>query len=221
MGRTIAWSEALSAYLAKVGVREHAVLARCRQETATMGGIARMQIGPEQGAFMGFLAKAIGAERVLEIGVFTGYSSLAVTLAMGPAGRLTACDLNEEFVAKARTYWRAANVESQIELRLGPAKETMVALIGEGRSNLYDMAFIDADKVSYDAYYEGALKLVRPGGLILIDNTLWSGAVADPKVDDPDTLALRALNARLHGDERIDYCLTPMGDGLTLCRRRG
>lgn len=220
MSRMLQWSEALSDYVAQVGVREHPALKRCREETAAMGGISRMQIGPEQGAFMGFLARAIGALRVLEVGVFTGYSSLAVTLAMGPTGRLTACDLSEEFVSKARTYWRAADVERQIELRLGPAKETIVALISEGRSNLYDMAFIDADKVSYDAYYEGALRLVRPGGLILIDNTLWSGAVADLTVSDADTAALRALNKKLHGDERIDYCLTPLGDGLTLCRRR-
>lgn len=221
MSRMIPYTEALAAYIAKVGVREHPVLKRCREETAAMGGISRMQIGPEQGAFMGFLAGAIGTKLVLEIGVFTGYSSLAVALAMGPQGRLTACDLNEEFVPKARGYWRAADVERQIELRLGPAKDTIVALIAEGRSNLYDMAFIDADKTSYDAYYEGALKLVRPGGLILIDNTLWSGAVADLKIGDADTLALRALNEKLHGDERVDYCLTPMGDGLTLCRRRG
>jgi caffeoyl-CoA O-methyltransferase len=216
----IQWSETLADYVQRVGMREHAVLKTCREETAGMGNIAGMQIGPDQGAFMGFLAQAIGAKRALEIGVFTGYSSLALTLAMGPEGRLTACDLNEEFVGRARSYWRAAGVENQIETRLGPAKETIAALIAEGRSNLYDMAFIDADKTSYDAYYEGALKLVRPGGLVLIDNTLWSGAVADPKANDKDTVALRALNLKLHGDGRIDLCLAPIGDGLTLCRRR-
>jgi predicted O-methyltransferase YrrM len=220
MSRTIQWSEALTDYVDRVGVREHPVLKRCRGETEALGALSRMQIGPDQGAFMGFLARAIGAQRALEIGVFTGYSSLAVTLAMGPEGRLTACDLNEEFLTSARGYWRAAGVESQIEARIAPAKDTLIALIAEGRSNLYDFVFIDADKTGYDAYYEGALKLVRPGGVILIDNTLWSGAVADPKINDKDTKALRALNQKLHVDGRIDLCLAPIGDGLTLCRRR-
>lgn len=220
MSRMIQWNETLAAYVGEVGVREHPILKRCRDETASIGRLAVMQIGPEQGAFMAFLTRTMGATRALEIGVFTGYSSLAVTLAMGAKGRLTACDINEEFVGKARGYWKAAGIESQIDMRMGPATQTLSALIADGRANTYDLAFIDADKGAYDAYYEGALKLVRPGGVILIDNTLWSGAVADPKAVDPDTVALRALNKKLHGDERIDYCLAPLGDGLTMCRRR-
>ena len=207
----------LQTYIAEAGVREHPALAKCREETDALGGISVMQIGPEQGAFMGLLAAATGTRKVLEVGVFTGYSSLALALAMGPEGRITACDISEEFVAHARRHWEAGGVSDRIETRIGPAGDTLSDLLGEGMAGHFDMAFIDADKTGYDGYYEAALKLVRKGGLILIDNTLWFGAVADPEADDHDTMALKALNAKIHDDERVDMVITPIGDGLTLC----
>jgi caffeoyl-CoA O-methyltransferase len=180
-----------------------------------------MQIAPEQGQLMAFLVTLTGARRALEVGVFTGYSSLAVALAMPPEGRLVACDVSESWTAVARRYWEEAGVAEKISLRLGPATDTLEALLKDGQAGSFDFAFIDADKENYGRYYDLALELVRPGGLIAIDNVLWGGAVADPAEQDADTQAIRALNARLHHDARIDLTMLPIGDGLTLARKRG
>ena len=212
---TIGLSDTLLAYLRGVGVREDADLAALRAETAALpaGG---MQISPEQGQLMRVLIKLIGARRTLEVGVFTGYSSLAVAKAMGPEGRLVALDVSEEWTRVARRYWAKAGVADRIDLRLGPAADSLKAMVAAGESGAYDFAFIDADKSGYDAYYELTLQLLRPGGLIAIDNVLWSGAVADLSDQSADTLALRALNAKISKDSRVEPCLVPVGDGLTL-----
>jgi len=217
--KTIEMTDQLHAYLAEVGVREHPLLARLREETGRLEQ-ANMQIGPEQGAFMQLLVELIGARRCLEVGVFTGYSSLAVALALPPDGRIVACDVSEEWTAIARRYWAEAGVEDRVDLRLAPATETLDALLADGEAGAYDFAFIDADKANYDAYYERCLELLRPGGLIAIDNVLWSGRVADASADDPDTRAIRAVNRQIAADERVTICLVPIGDGLTLARRR-
>ncbi|SLN12054.1 O-methyltransferase [Oceanibacterium hippocampi] len=209
----------LHAYLMRVGIRETPAQEALRAETATMrfGG---MQIAPEQGAFMQFLVRLTGARRYLEVGVFTGYSSLAVALALPADGRITALDLSAEYTDIARRYWAEAGVADRIDLRLGPALDSLAALERDGAADSFDIAFIDADKSNYDGYYEAALRLVRPGGTILIDNVLWGGAVADPAADDEDTRAIRALNEKLHRDPRIDCSILPISDGLTLARRR-
>lgn len=218
--RTIQVTDALYDYILSVTSREHPLLARLREETATMPG-SGMQISPEQGQLMAFLVTLTGARRALEVGVFTGYSSLAVAMAMPPEGRLVACDVSESFTAVARRYWEEAGVADKVSLRLGPATETLEALLADGQAGSFDFAFIDADKENYGRYYDLALELVRPGGLIAIDNVLWGGAVADPADQDADTQAIRALNARLHHDARIDLTMLPIGDGLTLARKRG
>jgi caffeoyl-CoA O-methyltransferase len=179
---------------------------------------AGMQIGSDQGQFMGLLARAIGAKRYLEIGVFTGYSSLAMALALPSDGRVVACDVSEEYTAVAKRYWQKAGVEKKIDLRLGPAVATLDKMIAD-KVELFDIAFIDADKTNYDAYYERCLQLVRPGGLILCDNMLWSGRVVDEKEHDADTDALRALNAKAGKDERVDVALLSVGDGILIARR--
>jgi predicted O-methyltransferase YrrM len=206
-------------YLIEHSVREPEVLARLRAATASLP-LAQMQIGPEQGQLMALLAKLVGAKRCIEIGVFTGYSSLAVALALPPDGRILACDVSEEWTSIARRFWREAGVEHKIELKLQPAVRTLDELLAAGEAGRYDFAFIDADKPAYDTYYEQLLKLLRPGGLIALDNTLWSGQVADPNAREPNTIALRALNDKLHRDERIDLSMLPIGDGLTLARKR-
>jgi predicted O-methyltransferase YrrM len=180
-----------------------------------------MQIAPEQGQLMAFLVQLIGARKTLEIGVFTGYSSLVVALALPEDGKVVACDTSQEFTAIARHYWQKAGVTNKIDLHLAPAIETLDQLLSSGQANTFDFAFIDADKSNYDNYYERALQLVRPGGLIAIDNVLWSGSVADPEVQDTRTKAIRALNQKLHQDERITLSLIPIADGLTLALRRG
>jgi caffeoyl-CoA O-methyltransferase len=200
-------------------VREPEVLARLRAATASLPQ-AQMQIGPDQGQLMALLARLIGAKRCIEVGVFTGYSSLAVALALPEDGRIIACDVSEEWTAVARRFWREAGVEHKIELKLQPATRTLEQLLAAGEAGRYDFAFIDADKPAYDTYYELLLQLLRPGGLIALDNTLWSGHVANPDNRDPNTLALRALNDKLHRDERIDVSLLTVGDGLTLARKR-
>ena len=215
MNRSIALSDEVLDYVWRVGVREHEALKRCRAETKSIGRLAIMQISPEQGAFMALMVKLMGARRTLEIGTFTGYSALAVALALPEDGRLVACDINEAYIARARGYWEAAGVAHKIEVRLGPAAETLSKLSGQ-----FDFAFIDADKTGYDAYYENCLKLVRRGGLIAIDNILWSGSVADPADTSPDTEALRALAKKVHADGRVDMCLLPIGDGVLLCCKR-
>jgi predicted O-methyltransferase YrrM len=215
---TLGLDERLRAYLVEVSVREPTVLARLRAETALLSE-ARMQISPEQGQLMALLVRLVGARRVLEVGTFTGYSSLCMALALPAEGRILTCDVSEEWTRVARRYWREAQVEGQIELRLQPALDTLDEL-AEASPASFDLAFIDADKERYATYYERALVLVRRGGLILIDNTLWSGKVADERQDDPSTRAIRELNRALRDDQRVDLSLLPIGDGLTLLRVR-
>jgi predicted O-methyltransferase YrrM len=218
--RTLNLDDHLYQYLLGVSLREHPVLTELREATRNHPR-AGMQISPEQGQFMAMLIKLIGARNTLEIGVFTGYSSLAVALALPPDGHVIACDVNDEYTAIGRAHWQKAGVADKIDLRLAPAIDTLTALIKEGRSGSFDFAFIDADKASYDGYYEACLQLLRPGGLIAIDNVLWDGAVARQAEDaDTDTVALQALNRKLHKDERIDLSMLPLGDGLTLARKR-
>ena len=217
--RTIQLTDSLNEYLLSVSLREPDLLRQLREETATLPS-ARMQIAPEQGQFMALLARLTGARRCLEIGVFTGYSSLVTALALPDDGRIIACDVSEEWTAVARRYWKAAGVAHKIELRLAPAVQTLDELLAAGQGGSFDLAFIDADKESYADYYQRALELVRIGGLIVVDNTLWSGRVADPADADVDTVALRQFNAHLHRDERVDLSLLPVGDGLTLARKK-
>lgn len=218
--RTIALDDRLYDYLCAVSLREPALLARLREETSALPA-ARMQIAPEQGQFMAMLVRLLNAREILEIGTFTGYSALAMALALPPQGRIVACDVSAEWTAIARRYWQNAGVADRIELRLAPAIETLEALLTDGGEDRFDFAFIDADKTGYRAYYEACLELVRPGGLIAVDNTLWDGRVADDSVQDADTCAIRAFNAALRDDVRVDVSLVPIGDGLTLARRRG
>ena len=217
--RTLHLSEELYAYLLDVSLREPSVMRRLREETASLEN-ASMQIGAEQGQFMALLVELMGAGTALEVGTFTGYSALAVALALPDDGRLVACDVSEEWTAIGRRYWEEAGVAHKIDLRLAPAMETLDGLLAEGRAGTFDFVFIDADKGGYDAYYERALDLMRIGGLIALDNTLWDGKVVDPAVTDPDTEAIRALNTKLTGDERVTLSLVPVGDGLTLARKR-
>ncbi len=209
--RTINLTDEIVDYVRAVGVREHPVLARLREETAPME-MAQMQIGPEQGAFMALLVRLTGARQIVEIGTFTGYSSTVMALAMPEGGRMVCCDVSEEWTAMARRAWADAGVQDRIELRIAPATETLAALDDDS----FDLAFIDADKTSYDAYYEACLRVVRPGGLILIDNTLQGGRVADPSADDDNVRSIRALNDKISGDGRIDAVLLPLADGLTM-----
>ena len=209
----------LYTYMLEHSVRESDVMWRLREETATLAN-SNMQIGPEQGQFMALLVELIGAENALEVGTFTGYSALAVASALPGHGRLVTCDVSEEWTSIARRYWDEAGVGHKIDLRLAPATETLATLLAEGGEGHFDFAFIDADKEGYDAYYEGALRLVRPGGLIAIDNTLWEGKVVDPSVTDADTRAIRRLNSKLATDDRISLSLIPIGDGLSLARVR-
>jgi caffeoyl-CoA O-methyltransferase len=217
--RTIEMTDQLYDYLLKVSLREPPLLAELRAETAKLP-LAVMQISPEQGQFMALLAELIGARRALEVGTFTGYSALCVAAALSADGKLIACDISEEFTSIARRYWAKAGLADRIELRLAPALDTLKSLLAGGGAGSFDFAFIDADKTQYDAYYEAILKLLRPGGLVTIDNVLWSGAVADGRKRDADTLALRALNEKLKADKRISLSMLPIGDGLTLARKR-
>jgi len=217
--RTISLTDSLYDYLLSVSLREPEILRRLREETAA-DPRAGMQISPEQGQFMGLLARLMDARRCLEIGVFTGYSSLALALALPDDGRILACDISERWTAVARRYWAAAGVAHKIDLRLATAMDTLDRLIDDGASGTFDFAFIDADKENYPGYYERVLGLLRPGGLVVSDNTLWSGAVADPENSEPETVVLRHYNEMLHRDERVDLSLLPVGDGLTLARKR-
>ena len=218
--QTLGLDARLYEYLLSASLREPPALARLRAETAAHPR-AGMQISPEQGQFMQLLLKLIGARRVVEVGVFTGYSSLAMALALPGDGRILACDISDEYTAIARRHWAEAGVTHKLELVIAPALATLEARLAAGEAGSYDFAFIDADKGGYLGYYERLLELLRPGGLIAVDNTLWSGAVADPADRSPDTVALREFNAQLHADERVDLSLLPIGDGLTLARRRG
>ena len=206
-------------YLLSVSLREPEILEKLRQETANHPR-SGMQISPEQGQFMSLLVQLIGAKKTLEVGVFTGYSSLSVALALPADGKIIACDVSEEFTAIARRYWLEAGVADKIDLRLAPALETLDRLLATGQAETFDFAFIDADKENYDGYYERSLQLVRPGGLIAIDNVLWSGQVADDQNQDESTQAIRALNEKLHHDERVTLSLVPIADGLTLAIKR-
>ncbi len=217
--KTLGLDNQLYDYLLSASLREPEVLRQLRQETARHSQ-AVMQIAPEQGQLMALLVQLLGATKTLEIGVFTGYSSLCVALALPPTGKIIACDVSEEYTAIARRYWQTAGVVDKIDLQLAPALETLEQLLADGQAETFDFAFIDADKENYDGYYERALQLVRPGGLIAIDNVLWFGKVADPQVQDNSTLAIRAFNNKLHNDERVTLSLVPIADGLTLALKK-
>ena len=218
--RTLALTDEIYRYLLEMSLREPESMRRLRAETARMEW-ARMQIAPEQAQFMALLVELMGARKALEIGTFTGYSALAVALALPPEGRLITCDISEEWTAVARRYWEEAGVAHKIDLRLAPALETLDALIDGGEAGSFDFAFIDADKETYEEYYERTLTLLRPGGLVTVDNVLWSGSVVDPSRQDADTEAIRAFNAKLREDTRVSLSLVPIGDGLTLARKKG
>lgn len=217
--QTIRLTDALHQYLLDVSLRESDVLKALREETATLS-TANMQIAPEQGQFMALLVHLCGARHIIEVGVYTGYSSLAMALALPENGRLLACDVSEEYTNIAQRYWSEAGVSSKIDLHLAPAIETLQTLRKDGAAGRFDMAFIDADKASYDAYYEHCLALLRQGGLIVVDNVLWGGSVIDPDKQDEDTCAIRAFNQKLLADQRVDISLVPIGDGLLLARKR-
>jgi predicted O-methyltransferase YrrM len=211
--------EPLERYLFDVLSPRTEVQERLRKETQAHPR-AGMQIGPDQGLFLGLLVRMLDARRVVEVGTFTGYSALAMAMALPPGGRIVCCDISEEYTAVARRYWKEAGVADRIDLRLGPATETLARLLATDGPGSQDLVFIDADKTGYDAYYEAGLRLVRPGGIIAIDNVLWSGRVADPAVTDADTAALRALNVKIRDDRRVDAVVLTVGDGLTLARRK-
>jgi predicted O-methyltransferase YrrM len=213
--KTLGLDDGLYGYLLSVSLRESRILSKLRRETAKLPD-SRMQIAPEQGQFMAMLVKLIRAKKCIEVGVFTGYSSLCVALALPPEGKIIACDVSEEWTQIARQYWNEANVAEKIDLRLQPALQTLDALLQEDRAGTFDFAFIDADKGNYPAYYERCMQLLRRGGLIMIDNTLWSGRVADPCNREADTVALRDFNEKLRDDSRIALSLLPIADGLTL-----
>ena len=218
--RTLAISESIYQYLCDHSLREDPILKELRDHTYDMEERA-MQIAPEQGQFMQMLIKLIGAKNTIEVGVFTGYSSLAIALALPEDGRIVACDVNPQYTSVAEKFWVNAGVREKIDLRIGPARGTLSELISDGLTGNFDFAFIDADKVNYDHYYELCLQLIRPGGLITVDNVLWGGATADDSINDTDTTSIRALNDKLHRDERIDLSLVPIGDGLTLAMKCG
>lgn len=211
----------IEAYVQLVSVRDTPLLKRLREEThAKFGGKAIMQVSPEEGQFLGFLIQAIGARNCIEIGTFTGYSSLSVALALPKDGRLICCDISAEWTSVAQRYWREAGVADKIELRIAPANETLDKLLAEGRAGGFDYIFIDGDKTGYDGYYERALKLVRTGGLIVIDNTLHAGRVLDASPDNPGTVSMQALNRKLHADTRVSLSMLPFRDGITLACKR-
>ena len=212
--RTLQMTDALVDYVHRFGVREHPVLAALRDETMKLPEHG-MQIGPDQGAFMSLLVQVSGAKRILEIGTFTGYSSTAMALALPADGRMVCCDVSREWTDVARRAWSDAGVDDRIDLRIGPATETLATL----EADSFDLAFIDADKPSYDAYYEGCLRVVRPGGLILVDNVLWSGRVIDPADQSADTVAIRACNEHILTDPRVESVMMHVADGLTLVRK--
>lgn len=218
--QSIGLSDSLYQYLLANSLREPEILTRLRQETATHP-LVDMQISPEQGQLMGLLVQLIGAKKCLEIGVFTGYSSLIVALNLPPDGKLIACDISTEFTSIASKYWQEAGVTDKIDLHIAPALETLDRLLIEDNAETFDFAFIDADKNNYSAYYEKCLQLIRPGGLILIDNVLWYGRVADPKMNnDKRTQSIKNINHQIHTDNRVQISLIPIGDGLTIARKK-
>ncbi|WP_372876083.1 O-methyltransferase [Pseudomonas sp.] len=217
--RTLTLDDNLYQYLLDVSLRETPLLKRLRDETAQLAN-ANWQIAPEQGQFMALLVQLTGARRILEVGTFTGYSAICMAQAMGAEGRMICCDIAGDYNAIAERYWREAGLSERIEQRLAPALDTLAALERAGQAGSFDLIFIDADKANYPAYLEHALRLVRQGGLILFDNTLWSGRVLEQNPDSADTRAIQALNLALKGDQRLDLSLLPLGDGLSLCRKR-
>jgi predicted O-methyltransferase YrrM len=217
--RSIGLSEALHDYLLAEGVRETPLQRRLREETATLPS-SNMQIAPEEGALLAMLVKLTGTRRAIEIGTFTGYSALAMALALPEDGQLIACDVNTRWTQIATRYWEEAGVADRIDLRIAPAADTLDRLIETGERGCFDLVFIDADKSAYERYYDRAIELLRPGGLVAVDNTLWNGRVIDPDASDNDTAAIRAFNHRLRTDERVDLCLLPVADGVTLARKR-
>ncbi|MCW6036317.1 class I SAM-dependent methyltransferase [Spirulina subsalsa FACHB-351] len=216
--KTLGLDESLYNYLLTVSLREPDILSQLRQETAQLP-MAQMQIAPEQGQFMALLVQLIGAKKTLEVGVFTGYSSLVVALALPEDGHLIACDVSVEYTTMAQRYWQKAGVAHKIDLQLAPALDTLDQLLAQGEAETFDFAFIDADKSNYVNYYECCLKLLRPGGLMVVDNVLWSGRVANPEVQDNRTNAIRAFNRHVHQDSRVALSLIPLADGLTLVRK--
>jgi predicted O-methyltransferase YrrM len=216
---TTGLAEDLLEYIRQVGIREDDDLRHLREETASHS-MARMQISPEQGQFIALLIELIGAKKTLEVGTFTGYSAMCVAKAMGAEGRVVALDVSEEYTAIARKHWAQSGVSERIDLRLAPAEESLKAMVAAGETATYDFAFIDADKTGYETYYGYALRLLRPGGVAAIDNVLWNGAVIDQTDQSPDTVAIRKINEKLATDERITLSLVPIGDGLTLARKR-
>lgn len=218
--RTIELTDPLYDYLIRTGTRESAIALELRNATRKATPAHRMQVSPEQGAFMALLVRLIGARRTIEVGTFTGYSALVVAEALPADGQIIACDVSDEWTAIGRPFWERAGVATKIDLRLKPAVETLNELIAAGESGKFDFAFIDADKRNYSEYYQRCVTLLRTGGLIAIDNVLWSGRVADASVTDDDTVAIREINTRVHEDERVDACTLPIGDGLTLAIKR-
>lgn len=218
MGRSLL-AEPITDYVTGLIATETDVQRRLRDETSKHP-FAMMQISADQGTFLSLIVAAINATNAIEIGTFTGYSALAIARALPKNGRLICCDISEEWTSIAQRYWKEARLDKRIELKIAPALETLEGLIGKGREGTFDFAFIDADKTGYDAYYEACLKLLRPNGLIAIDNVLWSGAVADASADDADTRALRALNTKISNDARVDCSLLTIGDGVMLVRKR-
>ena len=217
--RTIGISDQLYDYLLSVSVPPDSLWERLRDETSEAVGF-NMQISPEQGQFMSLLIKMLGVRKAIEIGTFTGFSAMTVARALPADGSLIACDVSEEWTSIARRYWDEAGVADKIELRIGPALDTLDGLIADGHGASFDFAFIDADKENYAGYYERCLELLRPGGVVGVDNTLWSGAVADPGNQSADTMAIRALNQLVYEDERVDSCVLPIGDGLSIALKR-
>lgn len=217
--KSITLTDSLYDYITRVSLREPPLLKRLREETAS-NPLANMQIAPEQGQFMALLIPLMGARKALEIGVFTGYSSLCVAMALPPDGKLVACDVSDEWTQIAQRYWKEAGVEHKIELHLAPARDTLDRLLRNGEAGTFDFAFIDADKTGYDDYYERTLQLLRPGGLIMFDNMLRNGDVADPTVLTDSTVAIRVLNEKLLHDERITLSLLPVADGITFALKR-
>ncbi|WP_431686114.1 O-methyltransferase [Hahella sp. NBU794] len=217
--QTLNMNDSLYQYLQVTGVRESKVLHALRDET-NRHEMARMQIAPEQGQFLTLLTKLTGARKAIEVGTFTGYSSICIAEGLPKDGKLICCDVSEEWTSIARRYWCLAGLTDRIDLRLAPAMETLNKLLDEGHARTFDFAFIDADKTNYDSYYEACLRLLRPGGLIAVDNVLWDGKVADPRERDDDTCAIRALNEKLMRDKRIDYSMVPIADGVSLARKK-
>lgn len=216
--KTINLTEQLHQYLLDVSLREPGILKTLREETASLPS-ANMQISPEQGQLMALLVQLMGAKNTIEVGVYTGYSALAVAMALPDNGQIVACDISEEYTSVARRYWMQAGISEKIDLRLAPATETLSKLIEEGKSSTIDFAFIDADKENYARYFELCFELLRPGGLIAVDNVLWNGAVIDSDNQDVDTCAIRAFNQQLLSDNRVAISMIPIADGLTLARK--